>query len=237
MAARRHHGCGYNSPCDHNMLKYDLHLHTIYSRDGAIRPIDVIRIAKKRGLDGIAITDHNTIRGGLEAKKLKPKSIDIICGAEIKTDRGDIIGLFLTEEIRSADHLEVIEAIHKQGGVAIVPHPFDSMRSSAFWLTDKDSKKMDAVEVLNARCIFKRSNTMADSYADHYRVCKVGGSDAHFGAEIANAGTLVSEGADIIDAISKNHTMAYGRCSLPFFHVLTTALLMERRVVRLSVKS
>lgn len=109
------------------------------------------------------------------------------------------------------------------------------MRGSAFWLTDKDNKKMDAVEVLNARCIFKRSNAMADAYASHYRVCKVGGSDAHFGAEIANAGTLVPEGADVIDAIGKSHTMAYGRCSLPFFHVLTTALLMERRVVRPSL--
>jgi len=219
------------------MLKYDLHMHTIYSRDGAIRPIDAIRIAKKRGLDGIAITDHDTIRGGLAAQKLKPKGIDIICGAEIKTDRGDIIGLFLTEEIRAIDHAEVIEAIHEQGGIAIVPHPFDSMRGSAFWLTDKDSKKMDAVEVLNARCIFKRSNAMADAYASHYRVCKVGCSDAHFGAEIANAGTLVPGGVDVIDAIGRNHTMAYGRCSPPFFHVLTTALMMERRVVRPSIKT
>ncbi|HTX43094.1 MAG TPA: PHP domain-containing protein [Methanocella sp.] len=214
------------------MLKYDLHMHTVYSRDGAIRPADAIRIAKKRGLDGIAITDHDTIRGGFAAQKLRPRGLDIICGAEIKTDRGDVIGLFLTEEIRSFDHAEVIDAIHKQGGLAIVPHPFDSMRGSAFWLTDKDSKKMDAVEVVNARCIFKRSNAMADVYANHYGLCRVGGSDAHFGAEIANAGTLVPEGMGVIEAIGKNHTMAYGRCSLPFFHVLTTALLMERRVVR-----
>ncbi len=214
------------------MLKYDLHMHTIYSRDGAIRPDDAIRIAKKRGLDGIAITDHDTIRGGLAAQKLKPQGIDVICGAEIKTDRGDVIGLFLTEEIHAVDHVEVIDAIRAQGGVAIVPHPFDSMRGSAFWLADKDSGKMDAVEVLNARCVLKRSNAMADAYASHYGVCKVGGSDAHFGAEIANAGTLVPEGVDLANAIIHNQTMAYGRCSLPLFHVLTTALRMERRVIR-----
>jgi predicted metal-dependent phosphoesterase TrpH len=214
------------------MLKYDLHMHTHYSRDGAIKPADAIRIAKKRGLDGIAITDHNTIRGGLEAQKLKPKGIDIICGAEIKTDRGDVIGLFLNEEIRSFEHLEVIDEIRRQGGISIVPHPFDSMRGSAFWLTDRDSNKMDAIEVVNARCVFKRSNTMANAYADNHHKCKVGGSDAHFGAEIANAGTLVPEGEGVADAIRRSHTIAFGRCSLPFFHVLTTALLVERRVVR-----
>ncbi len=214
------------------MLKYDLHVHTIYSRDGAIKPADAIRIARKRGLDGIAITDHGTIRGGLEAKKLKPDGIEVICGAEIKTDRGDVIGLFLNEEITQTGHMEVIEAIRRQGGIVVIPHPFDSVRSSAFWLTDKDSKKIDALEAINARCVFRRSNAMACAYADQFHVCKVGGSDAHFGAEIANAGTLVPDGEDVGEAIRKGHAMAYGRCSLPFFHVLTTALLMERRVIR-----
>jgi predicted metal-dependent phosphoesterase TrpH len=214
------------------MLKYDLHMHTIYSRDGAIKPADAIRIARKRGLDGIAITDHGTIRGGLEAQKLKPDGIEVICGAEIKTDRGDVIGLFLNEEISQTGHMEVIEAIRRQGGIVVIPHPFDSVRSSAFWLTDKDSKKMDALEAINARCVFRRSNAMAGAYADQFHVCKVGGSDAHFGAEIANAGTLVPEGEDVAEAIRKGNTIPYGRCSLPFFHILTTALLMERRVIR-----
>lgn len=213
------------------MLKYDLHSHTIYSRDGAIRPSDSIRIAKKRGLDGIAITDHDTIRGGLAAQKLKPKGLEVICGAEFKTDRGDVIGLFLNEEISAFDHMEVIEAIHKQGGIAIVPHPFDSLRGSAFWLADRDAGKMDAVETINARCVLRRSNAMADAYASHHGVCKVGGSDAHFRAEIGNAGTLVPEGMSVIDAILKNRTMTFGRRSMPLFHVLTTALLVERRVV------
>lgn len=214
------------------MLKYDLHMHSIYSRDGVVKPADIVRIAKKRGLDGIAVTDHDTIRGGLEVEKLKPRDLDVIVGAEIKTDRGDVIGLFLNEEIRARDHLEVIDAIRRQGGVAIVPHPFDSMRGSAFWLTDRDARKMDAVEVLNARCVLRRSNRMADAYADDYGIGKVGGSDAHFGAEIGNAGTLVPDGGDIARAIRGGRTMAFGRCSMPLFHVFTTALLVERRVVK-----
>ncbi len=84
----------------------------------------------------------------------------------------------------------------------------------------EDAKKIDAVEVINARCVFNRSNVMANTYADTYHLSKVGGSDAHFGAEIANAGTLVPEGEDVREAILKKHTMAFGRCSTPLFHVL-----------------
>ncbi len=213
------------------MLKYDLHLHSRYSPDGTLDVKDIIRIARKRGLDGIAVTDHDTIRGGQEAVKLKPEGIDVICGCEVSTDRGDVIGLFLTEEIRARDHLEAIKEIHAQGGVAIVPHPFDSIRGSAFWLTDRDACLIDAVEVINARCVFRRSNASADKYADLYSIAKTGGSDAHFGAEIGNAGTLIEEGTTLIDAIARRSTMAFGRTSSPLFHLRTKALLVERRII------
>lgn len=219
------------------MLKYDLHLHSRYSKDGVQDVRDIIKIAKKRGLDGIAVTDHDTIRGGLEALREKPKGIDVICGCEVNTDRGDVIGLFLTEEIKSRDHVTVIEEIHAQGGVAIVPHPFDSMRGSAFWLTDRDAGLIDGVEVVNARCVFRRFNIAADVYAERHVKAKVGGSDAHFGAEIGNAGTLLEEGVNLKEAILKHKTMAFGRTSSPFFHIRTTALLVERRVVRKRKKS
>ena len=213
------------------MLKYDLHMHSRYSPDGTLGAADIARIARKRGLDGIAITDHDTIRGGMDLVKLKPEGLDVICGCEVATDRGDVIGLFLTEEIKSRDHAAVIEEIHAQGGVAIVPHPFDSLRGSAFWLNDSDARLIDAVEVVNARCVFRRSNAAADRYADRYTLAKTGGSDAHFGAEIGNAGTLVPEGVDLCEAIMKKRTIAFGRTSSPLFHLRTKALLMERRVI------
>jgi len=213
------------------MLKYDLHLHSRYSPDGTLDVRDIVRIARKRGLDGIAITDHDTVRGGLEALKLKPQGIDIICGCEVNTDRGDVIGLFLTEEIKSRDHAAVIGEIRAQGGLVIVPHPFDSIRGSAFWLTDRDARLIDGVEVINARCVFGRSNAAAARYADRHAAAKVGGSDAHFGAEIGNAGTIVEDGASIREAISRRSTMPFGRTSSPVFHLRTKALLMQRRVI------
>jgi predicted metal-dependent phosphoesterase TrpH len=213
------------------MLKYDLHLHSRYSPDGTLDVKDIVRIARKRGLDGIAITDHDTVRGGLDALKLKPEGIDVICGCEVNTDRGDVIGLFLTEEIKARDHVAVIEEIHAQGGVVVVPHPFDSIRGSAFWLADRDAPLIDGVEVINARCVFRRSNASADRYADRYALAKIGGSDAHFGAEIGNAGTLIDEGTSLIEAISRRSTMAFGKASSPIFHLRTKALLVERRIV------
>lgn len=214
------------------MLKYDLHSHSRYSKDGIMEVRDLLKIAKKRGLDGIAVTDHDTIRGGVEALKLKPEGIEVICGSEVHTDRGDVIGLYLTEEIKARKHTEVIEEIKAQGGVAIVPHPFDSMRRSAFWLTENDAPLVDGVEVMNARCVFRRYNDAADSYANAYGKAKVGGSDAHFGAEIGNACTLLEEGADLREAILHKKTVAFGRASSAVFHVRTTALLVQRKINR-----
>jgi hypothetical protein len=214
------------------MRKFDLHSHSKFSKDGTLDPHNIIKIAKKKGLDGIAVTDHDTIRGGVETQKLAPEGLEVICGCEVATDRGDVIGLFLNEEIRSRGHLEVIDEIRSQGGIAIVPHPFDSMRSSAFWLQDNDSKKIDGVEVLNARCVFKRSNIAAYTFADTYKLAKVGGSDAHFGAEIGNAGTLIPEDVDVYKAIRNKKTMAFGKTSSMYFHIRTAALLMERRIYR-----
>lgn len=212
------------------MLKYDLHTHSRFSPDGTLDVRDIVRIARKRGLDGIAITDHDTVRGGLEAAKLQPQGIDVICGCEASTDRGDVIGLFLSREIESRDHAAVIEEIHAQGGVAIVPHPFDSIRGSAFWLTDQDAGLIDGVEVINARCVLRRSNAAASHYADRHATARVGGSDAHFGAEIGNAGTLIEEGADLREAILRRRTVPFDRTSSPVFHLRTKALLVERRV-------
>ena len=84
-----------------------------------IRPV-----IEKKGLDGIAVTDHNSIKGAVEVVKQAPSEVYIIVGAEIKTTIGEILGLFLNEEISSSNPLEVIDEIRDQGGLIILPHPF-----------------------------------------------------------------------------------------------------------------
>ena len=75
-------------------MKYDFHTHTKYSTDGYIDPKILVKAAVKAGLTGVAVTDHNTIKGGLEAKKYENKNIEVIVGSEILTDKGEVIGIF-----------------------------------------------------------------------------------------------------------------------------------------------
>jgi len=89
-------------------MKLDLHIHSKYSSDGVLDPEKIVKIAAKRGLNGVAITDHNTIIGGLKAKNYETEDFKVIVGSEISTERGEIIGLFLKEEIKPGNVQEVI---------------------------------------------------------------------------------------------------------------------------------
>ena len=104
-------------------LCFDFHIHSKFSYDSLLSPKRIVRVAKKRGLDGIAITDHDTIKGALEASKFND-SIYVIIGSEIRTEKGDVIGLFLNEEITSKYFDEVVDEIKSQGGLVVLPHPY-----------------------------------------------------------------------------------------------------------------
>ena len=95
-------------------LKIDLHVHTCYSRDSSITLKEVVAYSKKRGLDGVAITDHNTIKGAL---KLKTREILVVPGIEISTLNGHLLGLNVTTQIPAKlDIEETIHRIHEAGG-------------------------------------------------------------------------------------------------------------------------
>jgi len=208
-------------------MKYDLHIHSKYSPDGVLDPKKIVRIAVKRKLDGIAITDHNTIKGGLETKKYERADFQVIVGSEILTERGEVIGLFLTEEIRSTDILDVISEIKDQNGIVIVPHPFDKMRHSAFHPGEKDVKLIDCVEGFNPRCIRRKYNAKAVEFAVKHSLTIVAGSDAHFSNEIGNAG-IVTETEDVTedirDLIMKNNIAIFGKRS-SFVNPIGTKML------------
>ena len=114
-------------------MKYDLHTHTKYSSDGILEPEKIVEIARRKGLSGIAITDHNTIKGSLKAKKYETDDFQVICGSEISTERGEVIGLFLSDEIQSESFLDVVDEIKEQDGVVVLPHPFDRYKKK--WYT------------------------------------------------------------------------------------------------------
>ena len=203
-------------------MKYDLHIHTKYSSDGVLEPARIVKIAMKAGLRGIAVTDHNTIRGGLEAKNYETDNFKVIVGSEIKTNRGEILGLFLSREVKPGDAEQVIFDIKDQGGIVIVPHPFDKMRHAAFRPEEGDAKFIDAIEVYNSRCLFQSYNEKAREFARRNNLPIVAGSDAHFANEIGNAG-IITELEDIREAVIKNNVKIFGRRTWLINHVGTKA--------------
>lgn len=212
-------------------MKYDLHIHSKYSSDGIIEPKRIVKIAAKRGLNGIAITDHNTIKGGLEAKKYETEDFKVIVGSEISTERGEIIGLFLDEEVKSKDVQGVISEIKEQNGIIIIPHPFDGLRHSAFHPKDGDAKFIDCIEGFNSRCVFQKHNTKAVKFAMKHNLAITAGSDAHFANEIENAG-ITSETEDVREAFIKNEVQIFGKRSSLINHVGTKVLKTWRKAVR-----
>ena len=178
-----------------------------------MKPIKILKIAKKRKLNGIAITDHNTIKGGLEANSLnKDKNFEVIIGAEIKTKVGEILGYYLKKEIKSRDPKQVIKEIHKQGGIAVIAHPFGHgiIRKCA-GIDIKYLKGLNGVETHNARNMFHWENFYAELAAAKYKLAKTGGSDAHSYNEIGRGYTLFN--GNLKSAIKKKKTHADGKIS------------------------
>jgi predicted metal-dependent phosphoesterase TrpH len=158
-------------------------------------PENLVRVAKKKGLRGVAITDHNTITGGVKAKKTCGSHFFVVVGAEIRTDTCEIIGLFLTEEVYSTDPFTVIDEIRDQGGITVLPHPFRSFfppHSRRRQGIPMDIlKKIDVIEAFNARSNMK-ANQQALTLASTLRKPMIAGSDAHWYRELGRGKTLVA---------------------------------------------
>ena len=168
-------------------MRFDLHIHSQYSYDSVLKPEKILKIAKKRNLDGLAVTDHNTIQGGIKTFSLnKDPDFEVIIGSEIKTEYGDIIGIFLNEEIRSKSFEIVIEEIKDQGGFTILAHPYRQLENPEII-----ASKVDLIEIFNARSR-KKWNENAYKLSKLVKKPVTAGSDSHTHFEIAK-GTITSE--------------------------------------------
>ena len=165
-------------------IRVDMHLHTHHSFDCLSRIPDVLARAADCGLDRIVVTDHNQIRGALEARDMDPARV--IVGEEVKTREGfDIIGIFLEELIpRDTPARETCERIRAQGGVVYIPHPFDGSRAGGLAMLDSLADMIDVVEVHNARCWPTSANARALAWAQQKEKPMGSGSDAHTLREI-----------------------------------------------------
>jgi hypothetical protein len=166
----------------------ELHSHTIYSKDSLTRLNSLPEICRARGIDKLAITDHDTARGALEAASMYPMLI--IPGEEIMTTEGEILAWFIQEEVRPGlTPQEAIAILREQGAFIGVPHPFDRYRKGA-WQPDALMdivELVDSIEVFNSRCIHNEDNLKALAFAEEHGKLMTCGSDAHIRAEYGRA--------------------------------------------------
>lgn len=168
-------------------MKFDLHVHSKYSYDSNLSPEKIIKISKKKGLNGVAITDHNTISGGIAASKInEDKEFHVIVGEEIKTEFGDVIALFIQEEIKAENFEDVVVEIKDQGGLSVLAHPFRH-----FKYPEKIINKLDLVEGFNARSKAE-DNFKAIQIAKRHNKALCAGSDVHFYFELGMGRTIAN---------------------------------------------
>jgi len=198
-------------------LKIDLHIHTLFSSDSLNNFQDIIRYAKLRNLDGVAITDHNTVRGALEfIRTYKRKDLIIIPGIEVSTSCGHILGINVTEDVpKGLDPLETVELIHEAGGIAIAAHPYALHKESFVRNRSSLDVGLDGVEVVNSSVFpFYLSVALCKRFAAKHNLPETGGSDSHFPEAIGLAYTNIyaqSSLEEIVEAIRKGRVNAYGR--------------------------
>ncbi len=173
---------------------FDLHIHSRYSIDSFLTPEKIVKRATSIGLNAIAITDHNTINGSKVLQAIKQDSLLIISGSEIATDYGDLIGLFINEEIKSRRFEEVIDEIKDQDGIVVLPHPYRRKRCPSLNLI----KMVDVIEGINSRTS-DEDNNKAKVISESLHKPMIAGSDAHTMFEIGNAWTFTNNSKDLDD--------------------------------------
>ncbi len=171
------------------LWQVDLHCHTHFSHDSLSKIHLLLDRARVLGLDRIAITDHNCILGAQIARDADPDRV--IVGEEIRTEVGEVIAYFVQEEVPPGlPLLRTLELLEEQGAVVSMPHPVDRVRNSALGPHHARAiaGRVDAIEVLNSRCLWAADNQRAATLAQEFDKPCTAGSDAHIVHELGQCG-------------------------------------------------
>jgi predicted metal-dependent phosphoesterase TrpH len=194
-------------------MRLDLHNHTRYSPDSRVEPADLVRLARKAGLDGVAITDHNAVGGIREAEDAAGRDFLVIPAVEISTRSGHVLAYGVREVIpRDLSVADTVHRVEALGGVAVAAHPY------RFWSGLGEAALSEApfvaYETCNARTL-RRGNERARAFALARKVGQTGGSDSHFLDEIGRAITTIDSGIvrpeDVLELLRARKTSAQGR--------------------------
>ncbi|MBM3151915.1 MAG: histidinol-phosphatase [Chloroflexi bacterium] len=208
----------------------EFHSHTIASMDSLVRPASLLAACRRKGIDRIVVTDHNTTGGAQAAFELDPQRV--IIGEEIMTTRGEILAAFVVEEIPPGlTPAETIRRLRGQGAFISVSHPFDRLRSGSWAPADllEIAPLVDAIEVFNSRSMLPSANRRAQAFANQHGLPGTAGSDAHSTWELGRS--LLSlppfEGADGLRAAIREAEMQ-SRMSPPWVHLLSRYAVFKK---------
>lgn len=216
------------------MFKMDSHIHSEYSPDSKSKLKDIFSVAKMRGLDIIAISDHNTVDGSKEARKLtKDDDLLVIPSIEISAAEGHILGFGCEEHIkRDLPAGETIDLIHDQGALAIIPHPYCFYRHGLLCKADYKKLKIDAIETKNARFIAGYCNNKAKILSKKEDLPGLGASDAHYFKFVGDCYSKIDCEKDIdsvFKAIKKGKVEALGKGTS---NIKLSKYLMDYKVLK-----
>ncbi len=173
-------------------VRVDFHCHTIFSPDSLTTPKKLIAACHRKGIDRVVITDHNTIKGALRAKEIDPERV--IVGEEILTTEGELLAIFVQDEIQPGQTPQAtISILKEQGAFISVSHPFDRFRKG-HWKPEtllEILPGIDAIETFNARCLWPGFNWQASKFARQHSLPGTHGSDAHAAFEIGRGSMLL----------------------------------------------
>jgi predicted metal-dependent phosphoesterase TrpH len=194
-------------------MKLDLHIHSRFSRDGAATIEEILERCSSSGLDGCAVTDHNSIEGSLRAFDLASSfGLLVVRGTEISTAEGHVLAYGLSSTVPGGLSIDkTIERIHEVGGMAVAAHP--RRFPSGMGIRRASQNRFDAIEVLNGGSS-RGSNKAASRMAERRGLPSVGGSDAHKLEEIGRAFTAIPDARseeDVVKAILANRSTVGGR--------------------------
>ncbi|MCU4718312.1 PHP domain-containing protein [Halapricum hydrolyticum] len=200
------------------MLSVELHVHSSLSYDGRDSVDDILARAQDASLDALAITDHDEIDASLAAVE-KASEYDLVGvpGMEVTSAAGHVLALGISDAIpKGLPFTETLNRIHDQGGIAVVPHPFQESRSGVMAkISRADLARADAIEVYNSRLLTGYANRQARQFATEHGIPMTAGSDAHIaemvGRAITNVETDEQSVESILSAIADGRTTIEGR--------------------------
>lgn len=214
----------YQAPLPEDCGLADLHIHSFIS-DGSARIPEILEYVEERTrLDVIAITDHDKIEGGFQARELAEKDnyrFEVVVGMEVSTLEGHLLALFLESPAPSYQSLfSTIAAVHAQGGLCVVPHPLSSQRDSIDRLTIESVMEsageriyLDGIEIIDpiAASILCRQDIRQLNEL-HFHLAEIGGGDAHSLAMVGTRYTAFPgrKAIDLYQAILEKTTRAGG---------------------------